>query len=324
MKMTAMRICFCSLGLFFFALSQASAHVKWFTDASVVSPVARDDTFHISDPAVLIGIGCVFVALLVAAALEYLIPAPSAAWKQRVQKAEPRVIALFRIVVGLWLLLTAYSGEILAPNMAVSSSDSITLVLQWAEALVGVWMLIGVALIPAAGVLIALWIASGVVFGLLPMVEHIDVVGIAAFIGLTAWRTASMRPWALPLLRVCTGAALIILAFSEKLFAKDLAIAFLSEHNWNFMQAAGLSWFTNEVFVLAAGLGELLFGMLFVFGWVTRINTIALSLFFVSTLFALGPTELIGHLPFFGIALMLIVYGSGKKLRLPIPMKTYA
>lgn len=290
----------------------ASAHVKWFAEepASV--------SWHHWDQSLLwLGIGVLLVARLIAGILELQLPDVSKEWKTKMKRLYPSVLTIFRILVGLWLVLTAYNGGIFAPNIPVHGGFGQAL--QIAEALVGIWIMTGVGVHAAAVALVVVYVAVIPFAGLPAWLDHIDVLGIAAFLGIEhaqnqPWYKKA-QPWALPLLRVLTGAGLIVLGFSEKLIDPTMALQFLSEHNWNFMQAIGIEWFTNDYFVFAAGLSEVLFGVLLISGVITRITTIALSLFFVSTLFLLGPAELIGHLPFFGIALVLILYGSGDRLK---------
>lgn len=290
----------------------ASAHVKWFAEepTSVM--------WHHWDRSLLwIGIGVLLVARLIAGILELRLPDASKEWKIKMKRVYPSVLSIFRILVGFWLVLTAYNGALLAPNIPVQSAFDQGL--QIVEALIGIWIMTGVGVQYAAAALFVLYIILLPSAGVAALIDHVDVLGIAAFLAIEhaqnqPWYKKA-QPWALPLLRVCTGAALIVLGFSEKLIDPTMALQFLSEHNWNFMQTIGLGWFTNEYFVFAAGLSEVLFGVLLISGVITRITTIALSVFFTSTLFLLGPTELIGHLPFFGIALIFILYGSGEKLK---------
>ena len=82
------------------------------------------------------------------------------------------------------------------------------------------------------------------------------------------------------------------------------------------MQALGFEHFTNYYFGLYAGVVEVLFGVFFVLGLVTRTTTVALAVFLVTTLYLLGPIELVGHLPHFSIAVVLFVLGSGTRLSL--------
>ncbi|MFQ6027031.1 MAG: hypothetical protein ACE5Q6_06020 [Dehalococcoidia bacterium] len=116
---------------------------------------------------------------------------------------------------------------------------------------------------------------------------------------------------ALPITRMGLGMTLITLAIHGKLIDPDLALTFLDQHDLNFMPLLGFSSFTNLHFAFASGVAELVFGLLLLGGIATRFVTAVLSVFLTIPLFVLGPAELIGHLPLFGVALLLIIRGSG-------------
>ncbi len=116
----------------------------------------------------------------------------------------------------------------------------------------------------------------------------------------------------LPLIRIGVGLTLVILAVHNKLISPALPLAFLAEHQYNFMPALGFSGFTDLHFSLAAGLGELALGLFLLFGISTRFVVAVLTVFFVFTLISLGPLEVTGHFVIFGIAILLLVRGGGR------------
>ena len=99
----------------------------------------------------------------------------------------------------------------------------------------------------------------------------------------------------------------MVLAVHNKLGDPGLGVAFLAAYPLNFMAGMG---FSDLHFVLAAGVFELAFGGLIAFGIATRFVTAVLSCFFLATLVALAPTELIGHLPLIGAAIVIILRGG--------------
>ena len=118
------------------------------------------------------------------------------------------------------------------------------------------------------------------------------------------------------LLRIGVGLNLIILGFSEKILKPSLTQNFLEQFVWNFMYHLGYTWFTDYWFAYAAGVSEILFGVFLLLGLVTRTTILALSVFLISTLILLGPVELMGHLPHFSIALVLLVFGAGSRMHM--------
>jgi hypothetical protein len=73
----------------------------------------------------------------------------------------------------------------------------------------------------------------------------------------------------------------------------------------------GQAWFTDELFVLAAGVAEGVIGILLISGLLTRVVIIGMWVPFNITVPFLPPTELLGHLPIFGIMYVLLVHSSG-------------
>lgn len=125
----------------------------------------------------------------------------------------------------------------------------------------------------------------------------------------------------LPVIRVGVGLTLAVLAIHEKLMDPSMALTFLDNHNFNFMPSLGFSGFTDLHFAFAAGVAELTLGLLLVMGVATRFVTAVLSVFFTITMVAFGPGELMGHLPLFGVAFLLLIHGSGA-YRMTLPRKS--
>ena len=63
--------------------------------------------------------------------------------------------------------------------------------------------------------------------------------------------------------------------------------------------------------MLATGVAELTIGLILVSGIATRYVTAVLSIFFLATWVIVGQADLVGHLAPFGLALLLILHGSG-------------
>lgn len=301
-----------------FTPHSVSAHVKWFVEENELHHAASLSLLETQTTGVVVWCSILVVAVLVACVLERILTTPQ--WiQQKTKQWGPHIIALFRRLVGLWLIYNSATGVILAVNMHGDSTA--ILILQILQFIAGVLVLGNrvMSVVGSIGILL-LYIGTMVQFGFVELLDHVEVVGIALFIFFNTLPSIPKynvhRSWALPLLRLFSGIALIVLAFTEKLLQPDMALSFLSTHPWNFMQMIGISWFSNELFILSAAFSEILFGVLFVAGLVTRLNTAALAIFFITTAIVLGPTEIIGHLPFFGMVMIYIFFGSGNHLKL--------
>jgi hypothetical protein len=166
-------------------------------------------------------------------------------------------------------------------------------------------------------------------FGFLPVLQRVDMLGLALFVLLTGagrWsadhelgRTADPSPaaagqavWAL---KVCAGLALIVVAFAEKLAVPGMALDFLAHHpQFNLAQQLGLEW-TDLEFARVAGAIEVLFGLLLISGALPQAIVVIAGIPFNATLYFFGNMELVGHLPVYATMLILLVYGSDPLLR---------
>ncbi|MDQ3426556.1 MAG: hypothetical protein M3477_01870, partial [Gemmatimonadota bacterium] len=119
-----------------------------------------------------------------------------------------------------------------------------------------------------------------------------------------------LMPYAVPVLRVLTGLSIVVVAFTEKLWNLPMGLAFLAEHPFNFFPALGLSTIGDSEFLLIAGTVELTFGLLLMSGVFVRLIILALWLPFNLTLPLLGWSELVGHLPIYGIMGLLLIWGE--------------
>jgi uncharacterized membrane protein YphA (DoxX/SURF4 family) len=129
----------------------------------------------------------------------------------------------------------------------------------------------------------------------------------------SSWLHARVSPeGAVVWLRALTGAAIMAPALSEKIWNPGIAEAFLRQHpGFNFPHAyLGMTWMSDERFILAAGIFEFVIGALLISGLLTRVVIIAMWLPFNITIPFLPPEELLWHLPFFGIMYFLLVHGA--------------
>ncbi len=116
-------------------------------------------------------------------------------------------------------------------------------------------------------------------------------------------------------LKVAAGAALIVVAFAEKLAVPDMAVHFLATHpELNVAQQVGFDMSNLEFARLAGGI-EILFGLLLISGALPQAIVLIAGIPFNATLWFFGANELMGHLPIYGAMLALLVYGSDPQLR---------
>jgi uncharacterized membrane protein YphA (DoxX/SURF4 family) len=293
------------------------AHETWFTDAR--PPYDWSFTFQ---PATLLLIGAA-VALAVAWRLVAVrLPAPEIGFLRPLGRLAPYIPRLLGVHAGVSLLAQAARGTYLAPSLDLPS-EAMGSAVAIAEGILGVWLVSGFRIRAAAIALVAAGPLGVPYFGVVPILERVDLLGVALFLALLPPEdtpagavTGGPERVRVPLfaLRLAFGGALIILAFTEKLARPDLALALLDRYPaFNVLQAMGIP-VDDLTFVRIAGAVELLFGLLIVSGAAPQVAVIVAGIPFNATLFFLGTEELIGHLPVYGAMLALLVYGSDPRL----------
>jgi hypothetical protein len=252
-------------------------------------------------------------------------PGVDVGWLARCAPFMPFAVRI-HLAVSLVGLLSL--GFYLSPAMDLRA-DVTGILLGAVMAVVAIGMATGYHARWAAGLLLAAGPLGMMEFGFLPVLQRVDLVGLALFVALTGagrWsadhelgRTADPSPaaagqavWAL---KVCAGLALIVVAFAEKLAVPGMALDFLAHHQqFNLAQQFGLGWSDLE-FARVAGAIEVLFGLLLISGALSQACVLIAGVPFNATLWFFGATELVGHLPVYGAMLVLLVYGSDPALR---------
>jgi uncharacterized membrane protein YphA (DoxX/SURF4 family) len=246
------------------------------------------------------------------------LPRPELPFLRVLSVITPWVPRLLAVHAGVSLLAQASRGTYLAPSLHLPSNPFGT-TLAIVEGIVGVWLITGFRVRVAAWLLVAAGPLGVIGYGFVPILERVDLLGIALFLAIlppVETAAGAARPpvrdvrLAVFVLRLLVGASLVVLAFTEKLARPGLALAFLDRYPaFNVLRTLGLE-VSDLTFVRIAGAVELLFGLLLLSGALPQLTVILAGIPFNATLFFLGASELIGHLPLYGAMLALLVYGS--------------
>jgi hypothetical protein len=233
-----------------------------------------------------------------------------------------------RLHLGVSLIGLLSMGVYLSPAMDLEATVG-GIALGATMAVVAVLMITGWHARAAAALLVAAGPLGMIEYGIGPVAQRADLLGLAVFVlfaGAGRWsadaetgRTFEASPaelakavWAL---RVGAGVALIVVAFAEKLANPAMALDFLASHpDFNLAALAGLPMGDLE-FVRLAGAIEVLFGLLLISGALPQAIVLIAGIPFNATLWFFGTDELLGHLPVYGAMLVLLVYGSDPVLR---------
>lgn len=296
------------------------AHVKWFVPTGHEAPPDLA-AFALTEPAVQIWL---LLALLLVAASLWLdsrlprLPQPHGIWRSLIMSSLP-------VLTGLSLLLSTWSGNVIAPHFA--GDDSSMRLLLGLQGLAAALLLLPGTVWYGALCLVVLHLGLFLRAGPLAALEYLNVLAIAGFLLLQHHPNGALRErlqaWAVPVLRIGTGLALITLAFSEKLLRPDYAETFVQTYMWNFMYNLGFESYSDRLFVLSAGAMEAVLGTILVLGTTTRLNILVISgfmltsnlTFFVQDNLQEALTEIIGHLPIIAIAIICVCFGAGQRLK---------
>lgn len=306
------------------------AHETWFLD----DPYDLDWSF-ISEGLTLALLGVALGITLLLRLLNRYRDGVDVPWLGAVAPYIPFAIRI-HLAVSLVGLLSL--GFYLSPAMDLET-DFAGIALGGVMALVAIGMATGFRAREAAGLLILAGPLGMLEFGVDPVLQRIDVLGLAAFIlivgpgrwsadlerGKASDRFARKGPIAdrdldllakgILVLRVAAGLALILVALYEKLLNPQLALDFLAEHpNLQVADQLGLGM-SDLDFVRVAGAIEVLCGLLLISGALPQVIVLVAGIPFNATLWFFGINELVGHLPIYGAMLAMLVFGSHPQLR---------
>lgn len=299
-------------------------HVKWFADPAPY-PTRYD---LLLSPPVLAALAIAGLAMLLAALYERRFPEPRRVkWLERFAAQAPAALGIH---LGIALLIASLVGILFVPALRIPSDTAIGFAILTVQAMCGLMVLLGVATRVAAVLLALLGILAMSLGGLSPesILEQIHILGIAVFlflVGRGRWsldRLRNVRPplhgaeipaAALSVLRVALGFAVFYSALTEKLLNPALAQSLIDERPW--LNAGRIIGLADGQFVFLAGLTELVIGAVVMSPWVTRPVATLGAVIFTASLPFFGWSELLGHLPFYGIFLVLLIAPKADSLR---------
>lgn len=290
------------------------AHERWFTGESFPT-----DWGFAARPLTLLLVAGVVVVTVLWRAAALRLPTPELAPLRPLGRLVPYVPRLLSIHLGIALLALAARGELLMPGLSRQELPA-GAALMVLEGAVGAWLISGVQVRGAAITVMSFGPPLLMGAGPVALLENAALLGIAIFLVIVPPSSTSAygavsptrESLALGLLAVRIGAAvsLISLAFSEKLTNPAMARAVIEEHpQLDVFSLVGIS-VPTDTFIAIAGAIELLFGLLVLSGAAPQVAVLVAAVPFNASLLLFGATELIGHLPVYGIFLTLLVYGS--------------
>ncbi|MCA9366986.1 hypothetical protein KC887_01830 [Candidatus Kaiserbacteria bacterium] len=271
-----------------FLPSVALAHGKWLVDDYQSVIANQHDLYEFySLQSVEVSIWILFSIFVLVSARFLHHRLPEQKWLVKfANKYSVYIDHVAQFILGVFLVATAlFWNVVILPAEVVREPIMVTL--KYAQVGIGLLFMLHIASRYAAIGLIILTAVITITHGLEAVLENVILFALGLYFYLmhtkvTTGIWATLKKYSIDIVRIGTGVSLIVLAFTEKLLYPELGMQFLAEHNWNFMQPL-FPWFTNELFVLSTGMAEMLFGIIFIFGYITRINTLVISLFFLAS-----------------------------------------
>jgi hypothetical protein len=291
------------------------AHEKWFVDDPSTFPTdwsfaVRPLTLALLATVALLTIGWRMVAIRR--------PTPELRVLAPLSRITPYIPRLLAIHLGVSLLALAARGYFLSADLELHRLP-LASAIGLAEGALGVWLITGVRLRAAALLLVAIGPVALAATGPVSLLEAADLLGVAAFLAVippSDARYGAVDPdpgtlrHGLLALRIGVAVALIALAFSEKLANPAMARATVAHYpKLDVFALVGLH-VPIDVFITIAGATEVLFGLLLLSGAMPQVAVLIAAAPFNATLLLFGSTELLGHLPVYGVFLTLLAYGS--------------
>jgi uncharacterized membrane protein YphA (DoxX/SURF4 family) len=288
-------------------------HVKWFTDPS------RHPTDYalLLTPPVLLAFAIAVATVGIASVIQHRVPEPRI-FKSLERFAGVGPLAL-GLCVGIALMAAAVVGMLFVPSLRVARDTEGTILLVF-EFAVGLALALGLATRAAAMGLALLGAVAMVPFSLESILEQVHLLGAAIYLFVIGRGPVAVDRLfgqrrsiehehapriALLLLRVAMGFGIAFGALTEKLLDPGLAGALLADRpELNVLRALGV---TDGQFVYLAGLTELVIGVVILSGQLTRPVMAIGAVLFTITLPIFGWSELLGHLPYYGMMLTLFL-----------------
>jgi hypothetical protein len=296
-------------------------HELWF-----VRDPPGDDPGFLFEPLTLAYLG---VALLIVLGVRAAAHVRDGVDVPQLARLAPWMPFALRLHVAVSLVGLLSAGSYLAPSLELPRS-ALGWLLGLVMAATSVLLVTGYRARLGAALLLLSGPLGMLEFGVWPIVQRLDLLGLALFLlvaGPGRWSAdhelgrvrepsdteVEQAIWAL---RLCVGAGLIAVALAEKLLDPELAQHFLDsqEHDFNVLRLLGFPVGDVE-FIRVAGAVEVLFGLLLISGALPQAIVLAAGVPFNLTLYFFGTIELLGHLPVYAAMLALLVYGSHPQFR---------
>ena len=154
------------------------AHETWFTNHR---PGYSWEFF--TSPRTIVFVIAALLAAVIWRVVAYRITPPELRFLEPVSRLAPWLPRLLGIHAGVSLLAQAATGSYLAPSLELPGGVTGTL-FAVIEGAIGVWLIAGYHIRPAAILLVAAGPVGMLGYGIVPILERIDLLGIAFYLSM--------------------------------------------------------------------------------------------------------------------------------------------
>ena len=314
--------------------SVALAHEKWFVNGSLPvgpKPLLFTAWSSLNASFVLLGIFALVAALLIHFAIRQL------RWTRKLRtflgSFKEWAPSVLRTLTGLLLFSGSFSRFLFAPDLSTANFPApVERVLLAFQLLVGLGLILGTFPRFMGSLGFTLYLLSFFLFPYPGALNYLHFAGIFLYLFIVGDPTLprvrnikifphlvhflnlkEAKPYAMTMLRLFVGLSFIIVGAFYKIYDPGFALEFLRTHSVNFIHGMGFTNFTNEMFVLAAGITEIYLGALIMLGLLPRFVGFVLFVLFTVTMSIFGIYELLGHLPLYAAAFALLTHGGGER-----------
>jgi hypothetical protein len=294
----------------------AAAHETWFVHHPERFPLQWSE---LGRPVVVAGLAAALAATAAWRVVAVRVGTPELRALRPLGRLAPWAPRLLALHLGLSLLLLTVSRSVLDPAVDVPAGWGGTLLLL-PQAVAGVLLVAGRFVRPAAAAVVAAGPVLLALAGVRSLLMCLALLGIALFLvavppadrdrGRADLDPVRLGP-ALLALRLGTAGSLLVLAVVEKLANPAMGREMLAQEPvLNLLAPVGMS---SDAFIVLAGCVEVLFALLVLSGAAPQVVALVAAVPFTASLALFGGTELIGHLPVYGVLLTLLVLGSNDR-----------
>jgi uncharacterized membrane protein YphA (DoxX/SURF4 family) len=294
---------------------EAQSHVQWFVKPEEMKDVALPlDAVSLC---LTVGVlACIFVAVLLTRCSGVF--SFTGKLVSHVPALDHRLyLSYFMALINFFLVMILLQGGFLAPNLILPASLlPLGVFLQAATVVCTSFSVILAGIIVLFTTVTVLFVFPSISIN---YVFELGAIGI--FMVLNGPVISAVDQWILSvrkseqrwklsvrILRVGIGLQLVILALTEKLIDPGLGLVFVEMYPfYNFFITLGVEQVSNLHFVYFIGISELVLGSMLMLGIASRIVLVVLAAAFTTTAIIHGLHEILGHLPIFAAAVVLLL-----------------